>query len=264
MLDITKQQLYIKHIISVFETHLPRRFIPMDTPRRTDCFIYVLSGTCTFGMDDSTQHQANAGDVIFLPKGKDYSIDVTSDDYQYLICNFVFNTTKPLFSLLISLKNPPAVEKQFRKLLHTFSVSAPDRRPKSMSILYEIYCLLIQNNLDQYVPGSARVRIESARNYIQENITDPNLSVHALAKTARMSEVHFRKLFMDLYATSPYKFVITQRVHYAKKLMGLDELQLEDIALQSGFSSLPHFCRVFKSVTGTTPAAYRKKIQSES
>ena len=132
-----------------------------------------------------------------------------------------------------------------------------------MALLYEIYSLMIQNNQDMYVPGSARVRIENARAYIQENITDPNLSVADLAKAAQMSDVHFRKLFSNLYSCTPSKYILQQRVSYSQKLMGLNELQLEDIALQSGFSSLPHFCRVFKNVTGTTPAVFRRNLPVE-
>lgn len=263
MSDITKRQLYITQLSRVVETHLSRRYIPMDKPHNRDSFVYILSGTCTFTIDNGDIFHLKGGDVLYLAKDQDYSIDVTSDDYRYIVCDFYFRTSRANQAILIRSNNPTQFERLFRKLLKTFSVTAPDRKIRSIALLYEIYSLIIQNNQDQYVPGSARVRIENARAYIQANITNPELSVSSLAQSAQMSEVHFRKLFSGLYAASPSKFIIQERVTYAQKLMALDELQLEDIALQSGFSSLPHFCRVFKNVTGSTPAVFRRKMSKE-
>ena len=38
---------------------------------------------------------------------------------------------------------------------------------------------------------------------------------------------------------------------------------LEEIALQSGFSTLSYFCRVFKEQHGTSPGEYRKALSEE-
>ncbi len=263
MTDFTKSQLYITKISRVMETHLTRRFIPLDKPHSRDTLIYVISGTSIITTEDGSVFEAKPGNVIYLAKGLDYSLNVNSDNYRYIVCDFLFRTSNQNAIKLIEPKNATSLERLFRKLKNTFSVTAPDRRIRSMALLYEIYSLLIQNNQDQYVPGSARVRIEHARAFIQENIADSTLSVAALARDAQMSEVHFRKLFAGLYGCSPSRFIIQQRVVYAQKLMAFDELQLEDIAIQSGFSSLPHFCRVFKSVTATTPAVYRRNMQKE-
>ena len=263
MSDITKKQLYITQLSRVVETHLTRRYIPMDKPHNRDTFLFILSGTCIFAIDNGDVFQIQAGDVVYLAKNQDYSLEVTSDAYRYIVCDFPFQAKKSNRALYLRANNPAQYERLFRKLLKVYSISAPDRRIRSMALLYEIYSMMIQNNQDMYVPGSARVRIENARAYIQENITDPNLSVADLAKTAQMSEVHFRKLFSNLYSCTPSKYILQHRVSYSQKLMGLNELQLEDIALQSGFSSLPHFCRVFKSVTGVTPAVFRRNLPIE-
>ena len=263
MEDITKKQLYITQLNRVVETHLTRRYIPMDKPHSRDTLLYILSGTCVFTMDNGEVFKIQAGDVVYLAQGQDYSLEVTSDDYRYIVCDFHFSTPKTHHALYIRANNPTPFERLFRKLLKVFAISAPDRRIKSMALLYEIYSLMIQNNQDLYVPGSTKIRIEIARAYIQENITDPNLSVAELAHSAQMSEVHFRKLFQNLYNCSPSKYILQHRVVYSQKLMALNELQLEDIALQSGFCSLPHFCRVFKNVTGTTPAVFRRNLPVE-
>ncbi len=260
MVDITKQRLYIMRFLRTVESHLTRRMIPMGRPHHRDSLVYVLSGTARFTLDDGRELAPEAGDVLYLAEAQDYSLEVLSDSYEYIVCDFHFFSKEPRFGQLFELKNPPSAERLFRKLASIHSIASPDRMPRCMALLYQIYSLLVQNQQEQYVPGSARMRIEQARMSIQANISSPSLSVASLAQEARMSEVHFRKLFTDLYTISPSKYITQERIAYACTLMNLRELRLEDIALQSGFSSLPYFCKVFKAITGTTPAAYRQNL----
>lgn len=260
MVDITKEQLYIMFFSRAVESHLTRRFIPMGVPHNRDSLVFVLSGTARFILDDGQELNPQAGDMLYLAMDQDYSLDVLSDVYEYIVCDFRFANKDRRHGQHFILKNPPAAERLFRKLAACHSVVSPDRKPRCMALLYQIYSLLIQNEQEQYVPGSAKMRIEQARVTIQANISDPNLSVASLAQAANMSEVHFRKLFTDLYTISPSKYITQERISHACTLMNLRELRLEDIALQSGFSSLPYFCKVFKATTGTTPAAYRQNL----
>ena len=76
---------------------------------------------------------------------------------------------------------------------------------------------------------------------------------------AVMSNVYFRSLFKAQYHLSPSQYIISVRLKNAKSLMKYSFLTLEECALQSGFSSLQYFCRVFKKYTGMTPSEYRKQ-----
>lgn len=261
MKNITEKNLYIKHIISAMESHLTSCFIPMDHPRRSDCFCYVLSGSCTFTMENGQIYEAGPGDILFLAKDEDYSMTIECEHYRYIVCNFLFPEKAYRSSMHIKTKNSMAFEKEFRKLAQVFAIKAPDWWLNSLSILFKIYGMLVQEQQSQYVPSAARASIQNARAWIQTHLADPELSVSFLAAQAKMSEVHFRELFRDLYHITPAKYITQERIAYAKQLMELKELRLEDIALQSGFSSLPYFCKVFKATTGTTPAVFRQKLQ---
>ena len=53
-------------------------------------------------------------------------------------------------------------------------------------------------------------------------------------------------------------YVNAKRIVLAKEqLLGSDD-NVSLIAERCGFESLPHFHRVFKKLTGTTPASYRR------
>ena len=81
-----------------------------------------------------------------------------------------------------------------------------------------------------------------------------------LAADAAMSEVHFRRLFARTFGISPARYIMRARVDRAKVLMADSSYSLADIAEQSGFSSPPYFYRVFRDITGSTPAAYRREL----
>ncbi|MBQ7054474.1 MAG: helix-turn-helix transcriptional regulator, partial [Oscillospiraceae bacterium] len=87
------------------------------------------------------------------------------------------------------------------------------------------------------------------------------LSVTSLAESIDLSEVYFRKLFKAQFDVSPAQYIISVRLKKAKELMRSPFLSLEECALQSGFSSLQYFCRVFKKATGATPGSYRNIIR---
>lgn len=261
MLDIRKDELYIKDIFRAMSSRLPRRFIPMGNPRSDDAFIYTVSGSCRYELDDGSVYVAQPGDVMFLGCGVDYSMEILTDESRYIPCVFLFDTDQPRRSVLIRPDNVAVFDGLFTKLARKHSVTGPGQKQQCMALLYQICSAIMQNNRRDYVPGSTRLRIENARAYIQSHINKPTLRVADLAQKAEMSEVHFRKLFISLYQMSPSAYIMGERVNHAKELMSLSELRLEDVAVQSGFSSLAHMCKVFKSVTGISPGTYRNNLK---
>jgi AraC-like DNA-binding protein len=98
-----------------------------------------------------------------------------------------------------------------------------------------------------------------AKNFIDEGFSNLDLTVTMLAEKMGISEVYLRKLFKAQYGISPSKYMISVRLKNAQKLMKYPFLTLDECALQSGFSSLQYFCRLFKKTTGISPGKYRKK-----
>jgi AraC-like DNA-binding protein len=260
MLDIRKEELYITNIQRAVVSRVSKRYIAAGEPRKNDVFLYTISGSCAFRMADGTSMISGPGDVMYLACGADYAMDILTDEYHYIPCVFQFDTLEPCETMLIRPNNPAVFHSLFHKLARNYSVTGPGQKQLCMSLLYQICAEIAKNGQNEYMSGSTRLRIEKARAYIQSHITEPKLRVALLAKQAEMSEVHFRKLFAGLYRVTPSEYILRERVNYAKELMTLNELGLEDIAIQSGFSSLAHMCKVFKSLEGISPGAYRADL----
>lgn len=76
-------------------------------------------------------------------------------------------------------------------------------------------------------------------------------STFRYAVAPSVSALNDTPVFCD--SVSPHRWLA-----WARELMTYSFLTLEDCALQSGFSSLQYFCRVFKKGYGITPAKYRE------
>ncbi|MEM9419491.1 MAG: AraC family transcriptional regulator [Planctomycetota bacterium] len=89
------------------------------------------------------------------------------------------------------------------------------------------------------------------------------LVVEDLAQAASLSPSHFARLFKDTVGESPHAFLTRYRVERAVDQLRDPTRALIDIALACGFSDQPHFSRVFKKITGTTPRQHRQSLAED-
>jgi AraC family transcriptional regulator len=64
-------------------------------------------------------------------------------------------------------------------------------------------------------------------------------------------------MFKGAIGTSPYQYLLQQRIERAKLLLKQKERSIVDIALECGFNSHSHLSKQFRQLTGMTPKAYR-------
>ena len=74
---------------------------------------------------------------------------------------------------------------------------------------------------------------------------------------AGFSKFHFTRLFKQFSGLSFYKYVNKKRIERAEQLLINPSISVTEVALQSGFSSLSAFIRMFKLMKGCTPTEFR-------
>lgn len=80
-----------------------------------------------------------------------------------------------------------------------------------------------------------------------------------LAARVHMGESAFIHLFTRQLGVSPQVYYRNKRIERAKFLLAFTESSIESIAADTGFVDRYHFSRIFRTLTGTTPARYRKQ-----
>jgi AraC family transcriptional regulator len=113
--------------------------------------------------------------------------------------------------------------------------------------------------LRSYRSGLSTKKLQQTIDYIQANL-DEKLSLESIAAELNLSVYYFCELFTQSTGTSPYKYVLQQRIERAKQLLCTTQKSLSEIALDCGFANQSHLNRHFTKLTGISPKKYRDRI----
>ena len=105
--------------------------------------------------------------------------------------------------------------------------------------------------------------LERVRRHIKNNL-GADLSNTSLAAVAGLSLIGFERAFKRGFGTTATQYVRAIRLREAAHLLLQTDQSIEDIALQTGFSSRAYLSRVFKCITGGGPAAFRRSHRQQN
>lgn len=107
-----------------------------------------------------------------------------------------------------------------------------------------------------YEGGLPQRQVLQVLDYINDHLSQ-DIKLADLAALLDMSQFHFSHVFKQAIGTSPYQYLLQQRIERAKQLLKQPEQTIMDIALECGFNSHSHLSNKFRQMTGMTPTAYR-------
>lgn len=73
---------------------------------------------------------------------------------------------------------------------------------------------------------------------------------------------HFRRLFEECAGLSPTRFVVSRRMHAAKRFLSAAPGSVAEVARRVGIDNPFYFSRLFKQHFGLSPLAYRREFSS--
>jgi AraC-like DNA-binding protein len=103
-------------------------------------------------------------------------------------------------------------------------------------------------------------RLARARQALCDQLCDaPSLA--ELARSAGLSEKHFRRLFEQAYGITPGRFSSELRIARAKELLARGA-SVTDACMRVGFSSLGSFSSKFSLMTGLSPQRFAREARA--
>jgi transcriptional regulator GlxA family with amidase domain len=114
--------------------------------------------------------------------------------------------------------------------------------------------------VEQPLPTGFGVSLESTRAWALARLGEP-LTVAGLARHALVSERTFARRFVAETGTTPLRWLLTQRVALARRLLETTQDSVDWVAAASGLGSAANLRLHFARATGTTPTAYRRAFR---
>jgi AraC family transcriptional regulator, transcriptional activator FtrA len=96
--------------------------------------------------------------------------------------------------------------------------------------------------------------------WLQEHLDEP-VTVNDLASRAAMSPRTFARRFLAAVGTTPYQWLVRERIRLAQRLLETSDLPVEIVAARSGFGSADNFRKHFARALRTSPQAYRRAFR---
>ncbi len=139
------------------------------------------------------------------------------------------------------------------------SHSAKSRQLNTLTDFYSL-CAIIFAQYNK-LTEQPDVRMLKAKEYILVHFKEKNC-LDGATLDCGITRRRFNDLFKEYFSMTPNDYLTALKINYAKKLLLLNYLSMEDIAEQCGFHNVYYFSKVFKKTVGIPPSHYRKTNQT--
>ena len=215
-------------------------------------FIYVVSGRMcdTLHGDGEQTLLAEAGDLVFMPKGTVYTGTYAEEGTEIRIVQFDLSDGRlPDWlsaPVKLALPNAGALIGAFFEPIESHAASHPFYHLSCLyRLLFEIdeCCGGIPKKYKRLTPALCELRVNWQR----------NRAVSYYAALCDMSEVNFRRQFREYIGMSPIEYRNSLRLSRARAMLQSGEYNVSETAELCGFSNLSFFTRLYKKKYGRTP-----------
>jgi len=251
---------------------IARSFADADVAKS---YKYIIGRNKIIGINDIRRKEYDkkelikldkAGIVEYLKYGEKSNIDGFLEDYMrslgecalkspiytnYVFMDIVMTTAKFVDELGGRLEDllPEIVDMEnilaeidsisaFKKYVQQVLLSAIDYRDRNTESKY----------------GSIIIK---AKDYINANFADLNISLNSVASYVSISPSHFSTIFSQETGETFIEYLTKTRIHKAMELLKTTNYKASEIAFKVGYSDPHYFSYTFKKVTGVTPKEYR-------
>lgn len=100
--------------------------------------------------------------------------------------------------------------------------------------------------------------------YLEENLTNPQLSVEELSKHVGMSRSSLYSKLLEITGQTPVEYIRSVKLDKAAVLLEKSDMNIAQVAYSVGFSTPNYFARSFKTKFNMLPSEYINKMRKDN
>ena len=149
------------------------------------------------------------------------------------------------------------MERLFKQVIQHFHFADPVHMLYAESKLLELIFRLANQNVTVETKKAYSPIVLQAIEYIDRNYKE-DIKLDDISNAVGLTPVYLHKLFYKSTGQTPHQLLLEKRLTMAKELLAGSDMNLVNVAAESGFSSQSYFNAVFKKHYGVTPLAFRQ------
>ena len=250
--------------------HYRRRDEPIDQY----VFIYCVDGSGFFqiGTDKANRHKVSRNQYFIIPAGTPHVYGADADDPWTI---YWIHFSGPLAKhYAAGASTPcsinPGVQSRisnrinlFEEIFNTIQASWRIENLRYAMSLFHHYLGSLRY-LNQYRSASKEDHsvelIDASVHFMTENL-ERHLTLQEIADFCGYSVPHFSALFKERTGHSPLNYFNILKIRKACELIDETSMKFNQISSKLGFSDQLYFSRLFNSIMGMSPKAYRTRLQ---
>lgn len=226
--------------------------------RAWDMMLVITKGKIGCRMD-GRELLLGENEILYIPANTEF--------YRWIIepidfFQFVFHTDpqNPICAqmsagkLNLPKENVAAMAENYSLLYHL-----PDNRALFLHMIERIAIEhYIHRQSEKHGAEGYSEDILTVLRYMNDHMAE-KIDLDALAEQVYLSHVGLIWKFKNQLHTTPSRYLIKLRMHYAKQLLHEGALRVGEIAALCGYANAYYFANAFRKETGMSPSEFRKK-----
>jgi len=222
--------------------------------------IFVIDGMLEMQIDGKTEYLNKDQFALILPN----SIHAlhTPENATVWICVFSADFVTDFSSMIAEkavTKHCFICKTEELKYLKTALLNINEKEILSLKACLYILCNRFLTQVQLINQPKSNDLAHRIITYVEQNFKQ-EITLFELSKIFGYEYHYFSRSFRNLFHTNFKTFLNRYRFDYAKKLLLKSDMDITEIAAESGFGSLRNFNRIYKEFSETTPSEHRKKL----
>ena len=217
--------------------------------------VFKISGESiyNFGKREIIHH---AGELLFIPKGEEYTVRCENSESRYLLINFDAKIEKALLGIF-DITAFPELNFLYDSLERLWLFGEESGKLKCISAFYDVLSFISRKQISDYASKRGFHKIKPALEYLEKHIFESDLRAGELSIMCGISDTHFRKIFKSHYGLNPAEYITNKRLSRAHSIIASGEYEkLSEVAYLCGYDDPLYFSKLFKAKYKLSPSLY--------